>query len=246
MFMFMMLLNLVFLAVGIFVFKDYTLFLLIPGMIMVAWAQLNIQSTFNRWKQVGTNFTGLQMAQLILDENGIDDVSIEHVAGELTDHYDPSSKILRLSDSTYDSNSVAAVAIAAHEVGHAIQHHTNYSPLVARNNFAPVAQFASKAWIFVIFAGYFFGLSTSMGDLFLQIGIVCYGVFFLFAVVTLPVEFDASKRAVVALEQDGSLNPEELDGSRKVLNAAAMTYVAGAIMSLLQLLRLLLIFNNRD
>ena len=241
MFMFLMLLNLIFLAVGIFFFKDYTLFLLIPGMIMVFWAQLNIQWTFNRWKQVDTNFTGLQMAQLILDENGIDDVSIEHVAGELTDHYDPSSKILRLSDSTYDSNSVAAVAIAAHEVGHAIQHNTNYSPLIARNNFAPIAQFASKAWIFVIFAGYFLGLPYL-----LEIGIICYGVFFLFSVITLPVEFDASKRAVVALEQDGSLNPEELNGSRKVLNAAAMTYVASAVMSLLQLLRLLLIFNNRD
>ncbi len=241
MFMFMMLLNLVLLALGIFVFKDYTLFLIIPGFIMVLWAQLNIQWTYNRWGKVETSFTGLQMAQLILDENGIDDVSIEHVAGELTDHYDPSSKILRLSDSTYDSNSVAAVAIAAHEVGHAIQHHTQYSPLIARNNFAPIAQFASTAWGFVFFAGLFFGL-----PFLLEIGIICFGVFFLFSVITLPVEFDASKRAVVALEQDGSLNPEELDGSRKVLNAAAMTYVAGAIMSLLQLLRLLLIFNNRD
>lgn len=241
MFMFLMLLNLVFLAVGIFIFRDYTLFLIIPGFIMVLWAQLNIQRTFNRWKQVGTNFTGLQMAKLILEENGIDDVSIEHVAGELTDHYDPSSKILRLSDSTYDSNSVAAVAIAAHEVGHAIQHNRLYTPLIARNNFAPIAQFASKTWVFVLFAGYFFGLPYL-----LEIGIICYGVFFLFSVVTLPVEFDASKRAVVALEQEGSLSPEELDGSRKVLNAAAMTYVAGAVMSLLQLLRLLLIFNNRD
>ncbi len=241
MFLFLMLLNLILLAVGIFIFKDYTLYFIIPGFIMVLWAQLNIQWTFNRWKQVETDFTGEEMAKTILDENGIEDVSIEHVAGDLTDHYDPSSKILRLSDATYSSNSVAAVAVAAHEVGHAIQHNRLYTPLIARNNFAPVAQFASTIWGVLIFAGFFLRL-----PFLLEIGVVCYGVFFIFAVVTLPVEFDASKRAIVALEQDGSLNPEELDGARKVLNAAAMTYVAGAIMTLLQLVRLLVILNGRD
>ncbi len=241
MFMFLMMLNLVFLAVGIFIFKDYTLYFIIPGFIMVLWAQLNIQWTFNHWKKVSTSLTGVAMAKLILDENGIDDVSIEHVAGDLTDHYDPRSKILRLSDATYNSNSVAAVAVAAHEVGHAIQHHKLYTPLIARNNFAPVAQFASTIWSVLIFAGFFLRLPYL-----LEIGVICYGVFFVFAVVTLPVEFDASSRALKALEYDGSLDSQELMGARKVLNAAAMTYVAGAVMTLLQLVRLLYILNGRD
>ncbi len=241
MFMFVMLLNLVFLFLGIFVFKDYTLYLIIPGMIAVGWAQLNIQWTFNRWSKEETSMTGKQMAELILNNNGIDNVIVEHVSGQMTDHYDPRSKVLRLSDSTYNETSVAAVAIAAHEVGHAIQDNRSYAPLVARNSFAPIAGFASNAWSWLILAGFFFGFPYL-----LQIGIICYGVFFLFAVITLPVEFDASARAMVSLEHDGALPSHELQGAKKVLDAAAMTYVAGAIMTLLQLLRLLMIFNGRS
>ncbi len=240
MFTFIMMLNLALLLVGVFVFKDYSLYFIIPGFVMVLWAQLNIKMTFARWSQVPTSTSGVEMAQQILDENGIDDVSIEHVHGELSDHYDPRYKVLRLSDSTYNETSVAAVAVAAHEVGHAIQHHKMYTPLVARNNFAPVAQFASQAWSWLIFAGFFFGFPYL-----LEIGVICYGVFFLFAVITLPVEFDASKRAMVSLEETGALDPSELQGARKTLDAAAMTYVAGAVMTLLQLLRLLYILNNR-
>ncbi|MGL4676290.1 MAG: zinc metallopeptidase [Brevinema sp.] len=241
MFIFLMMINLILLFVGIFVFRDYTLYFIVPGFIMVLWAQLNIKMTFGRWSQVPTSFTGFDMARQILEENGIDDVTIEHVPGDLTDHYDPSSKILRLSDATYDSNSVAAVAVAAHEVGHAIQHHRSYTPLVARNNFFPVAHFASTIWSWLIFAGFFFNMPYL-----LEIGVICYGVFFLFAVITLPVEFDASNRAMLALKDDGSLDTVELQGAQSVLNAAAMTYVAGAIMTLLQLLRLLYILNGRN
>ncbi len=236
-----MTINLILLFIGIFVFRDESLYFIVPGFIMVFWAQLNIKSTFAKWSQVPTDVTGAEMAHRILDENGITDVRVEHVGGELTDHYDPRSKVLRLSDSTYSSNSVAAVAVAAHEVGHAIQHDTAYTPLVARNNFAPIAQLASNAWIWMIFAGIFFGFPYLI-----HFGVVVYGVFFMFAVITLPVEFDASNRAVASLEADGSLTAEELGGARKVLNAAAMTYVAGAVMSLLQLLRLLSILNRRD
>lgn len=236
-----MTINLILLFVGIFVFQDYTLYFIIPGFIMVVWAQINIKMTFNRWSKIHTSSSGIEIAQQILDENNINDVAIEHVPGDLTDHYDPSSKILRLSDSTYNDNSVAAVAVAAHEVGHAIQHHKSYSPLIARNNFAPIAGFASNIWSWLIFAGFFFSIPGL-----LHIGVICYGVFFLFAVITLPVEFDASKRAMVALENEGTLNSSELKGARKVLNAAAMTYVAGAVMTLLQLVRLLYILNNRE
>lgn len=241
MFIFLMTINLILLFVGIFIFKDYTLYFIVPGFIMVLWAQLNIKMTFGRWSQVKTHSSGVEMAQHILDNNEIHDVSIEHVPGDLTDHYDPSSKILRLSDATYNNDSVAAVAVAAHEVGHAIQHHKAYSPLIARNNFAPIASFASNIWSWLILAGFFFSIPNL-----LHIGVICYGIFFLFAVITLPVEFDASNRAIAALEQEGSLDASELVGARKVLNAAAMTYVAGAVMTLLQLLRLLYILNNRD
>lgn len=234
-------LNLVFLFVGIFIFKDYTLYLIIPGFIMVLWAQLNIQWTFNRWSQVPCSLTGRDIAEQILADNGIDNVEIEYVQGNMTDHYDPRTKTLRLSDSTYDQSTVAAVAIAAHEVGHAIQDNTSYAPLVARNAFAPVASFASNIWSWLILAGFFFGF-----PFLLEIGVFVYGIFFLFAVITLPVEFDASARAITSLDQDGTLTMEELNGAKKVLNAAAMTYVAGAIMTLLQLLRLLLILNNRN
>ncbi len=240
MFIFIMMLNLVLLSVGIFVFRDSSLYFIIPGFVMILWAQINIKMTFAKWSNVPTSISGVDMARQILDENGIDDVSIEHVIGELTDHYDPRSKVLRLSDSILDETSVAALAVAAHEVGHAIQHHKMYTPLVARNNFAPVAQFASQAWTWLIFAGFFFGFPYL-----LEIGVICYGVFFLFAVITLPVEFDASKRAMVALEDSGVLDAEELKGAKKTLDAAAMTYVASAVMSLLQLIRLLYILNNR-
>ncbi len=240
MFTFVMFINLVLLFVGVFVFKDESLYFIIPGFIMVMWAQMNIKMTFAKWSAVPTSTSGVEMAQQILDENGIDDVSIEPVRGELTDHYDPRSKVLRLSNSTYNQTSVAAVAVAAHEVGHAIQHHKMYTPLVARNNFAPVAQFASQIWVWLIFAGFFFGFPYL-----LEIGVICYGIFFMFAVITLPVEFDASKRAMVSLEETGILDEEELKGAKKTLDAAAMTYVAGAVMSLLQLIRLLYILNNR-
>lgn len=241
MFIFLMALNLILLFVGIVFFQDYSLYFIVPGFIMVLWAQMNIKMTFNRWSQVHTSSSGVEMAQHILDDNEIHRVTIEHVAGDLTDHYDPTSKILRLSDATYNNNSVAAVAVAAHEVGHAIQHKKAYAPLIARNNFAPIAGIASSVWSWLILAGFFFSIPNL-----LHIGVLCYGIFFLFAVITLPVEFDASNRAMVALEQEGSLSPSELAGARKVLNAAAMTYVAGAVMTLLQLIRLLYILNSRE
>jgi len=241
MFMILMLLNCVFLFVGIFIFKDHTLYLIIPGFIMVLWAQFNINSTFNKWREVPTGMTGKEIAEAILAENGIEDVMVEHVEGTLSDHYDPRSKIIRLSESTYNDTSVAAIAVAAHEVGHAIQHHNSYAPLIIRNTIAPVVGLMSNSWGFLILAGFFFSFPYLI-----QIGIVFYSAFFLFSVVTLPVEFDASKRAITTLEKDGHLTPEELPGAKKVLNAAALTYVAGALMTLLQLIRLILIFKNDD
>lgn len=241
MFMILMLINCIFLFVGLFVFKDYTLYLIIPGFLMVLWAQLNIKMTFSKWSDVHTEMTGREVAEAILAENGIEDVPVEHIQGELNDHYDPRTKIVRLSESTYNDTSVAAIAVAAHEVGHAIQHHNSYFPLTLRNIIAPVVGLMSNTWGILILAGFFFGFPYLI-----QIGIIFYAAFFLFAVITLPVEFDASRRAITTLEQDGHLTPEELPGAKKVLNAAAMTYVAGALMTLLQLIRLILMFRNED
>jgi len=204
------------------------------------YAQMKIKSTFSKYLQVPsqTGLTGSQIARFILDKNGLYNVRVEPVAGSLTDHYDPRTEVVRLSQNVFGGSSIAAVSVAAHEVGHAIQHANNYFPLSLRSALAPVASFGSRlVWVFI-----FIGMIIS--PFFIDIGIALFLGVVLFQIVTLPVEFNASKRALEQLEA-GIIDEESARGSKKVLNAAALTYVAATIVALAELLRLLAIFNRR-
>jgi len=226
-------------------FYDWTILILIPGMLIAAWAQAKVSSNYSKYAKVraSAGYTGAQMARILLNYNGLTNVSVEKVRGNLTDHYDPSKKILRLSESTYDSTSIAALAIAAHECGHAIQDSESYAPLRFRGALVPVANFASYAsWILLI-------LGIFMGSFNLaQLGVFVFLAVVLFQLVTLPVEFNASSRALLALETGGFLTREEAPGAKKVLDAAALTYVAALITAVLSMLRLLVLAlsANRD
>ena len=209
---------------------------------MIASAKVN--STFNKYAKVRSmaGFTGAEAAQRILQSAGINDVRIERVSGNLTDHYDPKSRVLRLSDATYSSASVAAVGVAAHECGHAIQHQVGYGPLKLRSTLVPAANLGSKLGIPIILVGLLIG---GAGSILIQVGIWAFSLAVLFQLVTLPVEFNASNRAVRILEDRGLLRQEELGMCRKVLSAAAMTYVAAAASSIISLLRLVLLYGRR-
>lgn len=224
---------------------DPTYILVIIGAVICLAASAKVKSTFNKYNRVRSmsGMTGAQAAERILNSAGIYDVSIQHISGNLTDHYDPRNKVLSLSDSTYGSASVAAVGVAAHECGHAIQHQTSYAPLNIRSAIVPVANFGSTiAWPLILI-GLFFNSST--GTFLIDLGIICFSLAVLFQLVTLPVEFNASSRAVKILESTRILGQEELQGTRKVLGAAALTYVAGAASAILQLLRLVILFGGR-
>ncbi len=221
---------------------DPTYFLVLIGALLCLYAQARISSTYNKYAKVRsrTGMTGAQAAQRILELSGIYDVRIERVGGHLTDHYDPSAKVLRLSDSTYGSSSIAAIGVAAHECGHAVQHDQGYAPLKIRTALVPAANIGSKAGIPLIILGAIMG----MNQVLIQIGIWVFAIAVLFQVVTLPVEFNASGRALAMLGNYGMMERDETNGCRKVLKAAALTYVAAAASSILQLLRLILLFGN--
>lgn len=224
---------------------DPTYFLVLIGAVICLLASAKVKTTFNKYNRVRSmsGLTGAQAAERILHSAGIYDVSVQHVSGNLTDHYDPRNKVLRLSDSTYGSASVAAVGVAAHECGHAIQHQKSYAPLNIRSAIVPVANFGSAvAWPLIII-GLFF--SSNTGSFLINLGILCFSLAVLFQLVTLPVEFNASSRAIRILGETGILGEEELKSTRKVLGAAALTYVAGAAAAILQLLRLILLFGGR-
>ena len=228
-----------------FYYWDPTYFLVLIGVVLCLLASAKVNSTYAKYSKVRSRsgITGAEAARRILNSQGIYDVTIEHVSGNLTDHYDPSSKILRLSDSVYGSTSVAAIGVAAHECGHAVQHDTNYSPLKIRGALVPVANLgANIAWPLILV-----GLLISRGtpSILCQIGILLFSAAVLFQLVTLPVEFNASSRAVRLLDQTGVLYGDEVDATKKVLGAAALTYVAAAASMILQLLRLLLIVGGR-
>lgn len=204
-----------------------------------------MKSTFNKYSRVRNHsgMTGREAAEQVLRGAGIYDVRVEHISGDLTDHYDPRAKVLRLSDATYNSTSVAAVGVAAHECGHAIQHATGYAPLKIRGALVPVANFGSTiAWPLILI-GLLFSSQSSM--LFLNLGIIAFSLAVLFQIVTLPVEFNASSRAIRILGSSGMLYEDEVDATKKVLSAAALTYVAGAASAILQLLRIILLANSR-
>ena len=221
---------------------DGTYILVLIGVVLSMLASSKVKSTFNKYSRVRSmaGITGAEAAERILRQSGIYDVRIEHISGNLTDHYDPSSKVLRLSDSVYGSTSVAAIGVAAHECGHAIQHQKGYGPLVLRSTLVPAANIGSSlSWpVFVA------GLIFSMRPL-LMIGILLFGLAVIFQLVTLPVEFNASSRAIQILEGTGMLGSSEVTGAKKVLRAAAMTYVASAASMILQLLRLIILFGGR-
>ncbi|MDR1376427.1 MAG: zinc metallopeptidase [Synergistaceae bacterium] len=224
-------------------FFDSSILFLLPALLLAGWAQLRVSSTFDRYSRVTTRrgVTADQVARMLLDRFGLTSVPINKVGGQLTDHYDPRDKSLSLSDSVYGSSSIAAIGVAAHEVGHAIQNSTDYVPFGIRNSIVPVVGVASSMAMPLFFFGLLF-----RGPVLMDIGIFLFLGVVIFHLVTLPVEFNASSRAVAVLAQTGTLDSDELRGARKVLNAAAWTYVAATLMAVMQLVRLLALRNSRD
>ena len=223
-------------------YDPYYWMILVPAMLIALFAQLKVSSTFNRYDRVRSarGCTGAQAAEAVLRQHGVTDVRIERVGGRLTDHYDPRSNVIRLSDAVYASNSVAAMGVAAHEAGHAVQYAVGYGPIRLRNAIIPVCNFGSQLSIILLVIGQFLYSQPLFG-----LGVILFGVAVVGQVVTLPVEFNASRRALESLEGGYLLDDEELRGARKVLSAAAMTYVAALLVSLAQLLRFVLAFNGR-
>ncbi|MGV0027219.1 zinc metallopeptidase [Phormidesmis priestleyi] len=218
--------------------------LLIPGMILVWWAQQRVQGTYRKYSQVrsGLGMTGAEVAQTILKNMGVYNVTVEPVAGELTDHYDPSAKAVRLSEVVYGSDSIAAAAVAAHECGHVLQDVKGYKPMNVRAALVPAVNLGANFGPLLIMAGLFMG---AIGGVFIQIGIALFAAVIIFHLVTLPVEFDASSRALRIIDELGILQGEENRAARKVLNAAAFTYVATALYAVLQLIQYLILANSR-
>lgn len=230
-------------------FWDPTMILLIPAMILAFYAQWKVQSTYKKYSEIrsASGRTGREVAELILRQNGISDVEVEEGHGFLSDHYDPITKRVRLSPHNYSEPSISAVAVAAHEVGHAIQHHEGYAPLQLRTAIFPLANIGtSLSWIFII-AGLLFAPGFKVaGVSLLDVGILLFSFAVVFQVITLPVEFDASRRALAQVNRMGLISPPEQEGAKKVLSAAALTYVAAASAAVLQLVRLILIRDRRD
>ena len=231
------------------IYYDYTIFLLIPAIILSLAAQIMVSTAYNKYRAVRNrrNETGLRAARKILDRNGLQAVGVQMAHGKLSDHYDPRKRTLFLSEDVYEGMSVAAVSIAAHEAGHAIQHATKYIPLAIRSSIAPVASFSSQAAMILIVVGMFI-VNTQyafFGPILFDIGIIMYTAVLFFQTVTLPVEFNASKRARECLESYGVVYGDEMKGVKRMLAAAAMTYVAAMIASLLTLIRFLLIRSRR-
>ena len=227
---------------------DWTYIVLVmPALILAMAAQGKVSSTFNKYSRVQSHIgiTGAEAARRIMEQNGIYDVSIERVSGNLTDHYDPSRKVLRLSDSVYSSSSIAAIGVAAHETGHAIQHARNYAPLSLRSLMVPLANIGSRLSMPLILIGLLFSFASSMGNTLITLGIIFFGLSVVFTIITLPVEFNASRRAIACLDESRILYSDEIDGAKKVLSAAAMTYVASTVVALANLLSLIVVFGNR-
>ena len=219
----------------------YYLILVVPALLVALFADIKVKSAFSKYSKIPAKagYTAREVARFILDSNGLQDVQIERIGGNLTDHYDPRSNTVRLSDNVYASTSVASLGIAAHEVGHAIQHSKNYTPIKARNALVPVTQIASYAAIPLALIGLIFG------NILLKVGIILFAVTVLFQLVTLPVEFNASSRAMETLKSNGFMENDDLAGTKKVLSAAAFTYVAAALVALMNLLRLILLARDR-
>ncbi len=226
-----------------FYYDSYYLTLVIPAIIVAMFAQFKVQSTFKKYAEILSRRqkTAAEITRQILDENGLFDVAVTHVSGHLSDHYDPKAKVIRLSDSVFGSTSVASIGVAAHEAGHALQHATGYVPIRLRNAVLPVANLGSRLAVPIILIGIIMSIPPLV-----SIGILLFSALVLFQLVTLPVEFNASRRAIATLGERQMLDDEELKGAKKVLSAAAMTYVASALVSAMQLLRLILINRRKN
>ncbi|MBI5869817.1 MAG: zinc metallopeptidase [Actinobacteria bacterium] len=219
-----------------------SMLLLIPGIALSIYAQIKVKSTFRKYSQTkaASGITGAQASRRLLDQAGLTDVAVEEVPGELSDHYDPRKRVLRLSEGVGRSDSLAALGVAAHETGHAIQHANGYVPMKIRSAVVPAASFGSGAGPFIFLIGLFFSTNETL----MNLGIVLFTAAVIFQIVTLPVEFDASSRAMQLLQSNGMVVQSEAQGARKVLTAAALTYVAAALMSILSLVRMILISRN--
>ena len=230
---------------------DWTyIVLVLPAVIFSLWASASVNSTFKKYAKQRPlcGMTGADAARRVLDANGLYHVRIEHIAGELTDHYDPSANVIRLSDAVYNNPSTAAIGVAAHEAGHAIQHATGYVPIKIRTAIVPLTNVGSRLSFPLILIGLVLAAVSGLGEIGMMLayaGVICFSLCVVFQLVTLPTEFNASNRALAAIRDCGLLNREELAGSRRVLRAAAMTYVAALAVSVMQLLRLVLIVGGR-
>ena len=227
---------------------DYYLWgiILLPGLILSIYASIKVNSTFNTYNSIDSekNIPANVLARTILDQAGLTNITIRQIHGHLTDYYNHRKKIIALSTNVYDSSSIAAIGVALHEVGHAIQYKTNYLPIKIRNLIIPICNFANRfLWIFIILGAIFF--YTNLGTIFLWVGVGIFGISVLLNLITLPVELNASKRALKLLKDAQILNNEEIHGAKKVLDAAALTYVAGLVVSILNLLRLLIVVLDR-
>lgn len=222
---------------------DRTMILLLPAIIIAFWAQSKVSGTYKKYRTIRTmnGYTGENVARMMLDAAGLYDVPVVEIRGELTDHYDPTSRVVRLSSDIYHGASIASAGIAAHEVGHAIQHKEAYKPLVLRTSIASAVNFSSQASIIIFMIGLLFSI-----PLLTNIGIIFFTVAVIYQIITLPVEFNASKRALNILESRNILYGNEVSGAKSVLSAAAMTYVAAALMSISQLIRLIAISNRNN
>lgn len=232
-------------------YYDSSMIILIPAIIFTLIAQARVKTAFSKFSKVRNtgNLTGAQAARIMLDRNGLSDVTIKQINGSLTDHYDPRTRSLSLSESVYGVPSVAAISVACHEAGHALQHARGYVPLVVRNSIVPVVNFASRlTWPLILIGIVLLGSYNTyqIGDAIFNIGVVAFAAVVLFHLVTLPVEFNASRRAIIEMENQGIIRNEEVDGAKKVLRAAALTYVAALAAAVANLLRILAIRGNRN
>ena len=228
-------------------FDWYYVVLVLPCVLLSLWASSSVNSTFRKYSQQHSRrgITGAQAAERVLRSNGVSGVRIEHVSGNLTDHYDPKTNVIRLSDSVYGSTSTAAIGVACHEAGHAVQYAQSYAPIKLRAAIIPITNLGSKLAMPLILIGILLSAFEGLSFGFVYLGIACFGLSLVFQLITLPVEFNASRRALQAIESGELLTQEEQRGAKKTLTAAAMTYVAATAVSLAQLLRLVMIFGGR-
>ena len=222
--------------------------LVLPCLILSLWASSNVNSTFKRYSRQysARRITGAEAAQRVLSANGVRGVRIDRVSGNLTDHFDPKTNVIRLSDDVFGSTSTAAIGVACHEAGHAVQYAEGYAPIKLRAAIIPITNFGSRLAMPLILLGLLFSFAGNFSYTLVYLGIACFGLSLVFQLVTLPVEFNASRRALAAIEQGGILTAEEQEGARKTLRAAALTYVAATATALAQLLRLLVLFGGRN